>query len=369
VGWRRGFWIPAALCAAGALYCGLRVILAPAPNPPLSPGAARWFLNMHIAGFATCTLAAGCWMAVRQGLFESKRWLVPAAAALALLEMTATAMGVTPEGDPVRYYPRLPALSALAELPAGRMCGWRCLPANLGQMYRLHDIRGYDGSDPPRIVDLLELFKDPSAPASPDYAAVQWLTPVSSPVADMLNLRYLVFRGSPPPGVTPRLQGPDYWVLENPHALPRAFVPRRVEVVNDDARRLALLRSPGFSPNDVAYVESERALGLGPTSGQASIIDETPNRLVVAATLAAPGLLVLSDSWDPGWSARAQERSIPVLRVNHALRGVVLPAGASLVEFRYRPLSFRLGLAAALAVLIALVVQVARAVREPRAVS
>ena len=86
VGWRRGFWIPAALCAAGALYCGRRVLLAPAPNPPLSPGAgAAGFEHAHrrlrdVHGWRRL-LDGRASRAVREQALA-----VPAAAALALLE-------------------------------------------------------------------------------------------------------------------------------------------------------------------------------------------------------------------------------------------------------------------------------------------
>jgi len=33
-----------------------------------------------------------------------------------------------------------------------------------------------------------------------------------------------------------------------------------------------------------------------------------------------------------------------ILRVNHAIRGVMAPAGSGVLEFRYEPASFRLGL-------------------------
>jgi uncharacterized membrane protein YfhO len=35
---------------------------------------------------------------------------------------------------------------------------------------------------------------------------------------------------------------------------------------------------------------------------------------------------------------------VPILRANHALRGVVVPAGDSSIEFRYEPQSFAWGL-------------------------
>ncbi|MCU0728142.1 MAG: hypothetical protein MUE73_20530, partial [Planctomycetes bacterium] len=47
-------------------------------------------------------------------------------------------------------------------------------------------------------------------------------------------------------------------------------------------------------------------------------------------------------------------RETPVLRVNHALRGVVAPAGRARLVLSYEPASFRWGLRAAAAALLLL---------------
>ena len=74
----------------------------------------------------------------------------------------------------------------------------------------------------------------------------------------MLDVRYLIGRGSPPPAVRPAFQGTDYWVIVNSNALPRTFIPHRVETVADDKARLAKLAAEDFNPREVAYVESPR---------------------------------------------------------------------------------------------------------------
>jgi uncharacterized membrane protein YfhO len=84
------------------------------------------------------------------------------------------------------------------------------------------------------------------------------------------------------------------------------------------------------------------------------------------------GLLVLADAWYEGWHAEVDGAELPILRVDHALRGVVLPRGESLVHFEYRPASFRWGVRLALAGLIAILawaVLVARAARTPAGAS
>ena len=59
----------------------------------------------------------------------------------------------------------------------------------------------------------------------------------------------------------------------------------------------------------------------------------------------ADGFLVVTDQFYPGWAATVNGTPTTVLRANVAFRALRLPAGESTVEFRYRPLSIRLGVA------------------------
>jgi len=152
-----------------------------------------------------------------------------------------------------------------------------------------------------------------------------------------------MFRGDPFPGVQPVLQSADYWVLVNSNALPRVFIPRHVEIARDHQSRLQQLAAPKFNPREVAYVESPVDLPAE-CRGSANIVDEIPTRVKVAVNMQTPGLVVLSDLWDTGWRAYLNGESAPILRANHAIRVVVVPAGTASLEFSYEPASFTLGL-------------------------
>jgi uncharacterized membrane protein YfhO len=54
-------------------------------------------------------------------------------------------------------------------------------------------------------------------------------------------------------------------------------------------------------------------------------------------------LLVLTDSWFPGWKATVDGQDAPVERVDYLIRGVVVPAGSHRVELSYEPASWRAG--------------------------
>src|SRR5207237_3471533 len=117
------------------------------------------------------------------------------------------------------------------------------------------DVRGYDAVDPLRLVELLDLVRDPQRSFDVPYARTQWYVPllaeapagdvVLPPLLNMLNVRFLIVRRPPADNVPIYLHTDDYWVLENRSALPRGYVPRRVEVLSDRQDRLTARVSEG----------------------------------------------------------------------------------------------------------------------------
>ena len=77
-----------------------------------------------------------------------------------------------------------------------------------------------------------------------------------------------------------------------------------------------------------------------------------------------PGLVVLADLWDKGWQAYWNGQCVPILRANHAIRGVVVPAGSGRLEFRYAPASFAWGLRLAGLAAVTLLVWLGMALRR-----
>ena len=56
-----------------------------------------------------------------------------------------------------------------------------------------------------------------------------------------------------------------------------------------------------------------------------------------------PGLVVLTDMWDKGWHATMNGEPVPILRTDHALRGVVVPEGTAILKFTYAPANLAWG--------------------------
>jgi uncharacterized membrane protein YfhO len=73
-------------------------------------------------------------------------------------------------------------------------------------------------------------------------------------------------------------------------------------------------------------------------------------------------VLVLGDSDAPGWHATVNGKAQRVARVDQIMRGIVVPAGRSVVVFRYRSRPRDVGAVISLVTLAALVLLAAGAV-------
>jgi hypothetical protein len=368
VSWRRWFWAPAGILAGlcvwqvaravsmpdkyGALYelARSKHPLSRALTPDQYGPEAQWFVVSSAMASICCAVGLGCWAWVR---FRLTRGPV-ALAALAVImcgDMFWFARDRAAQCDPALYYPKIPALAQVAGSTPGRVVGYGCLPAMVSQAAGVRDIQGYDTFDPARLMQLMGRVRNPNYTYAP-YALTQWYEPQGirtpsgirlPPILDMLDVRYVVFRGNPPPGLQPDFASPDYWVMENSNALPRAFVPRHVEAASDESYRLLRLGAPDFDARQTAYVETNLDLP-DVCQGSAEIASETPTRVTLVVKMQTPGLVVLGDLWDPGWRAWLDGRAVPIYRVDHALRGVTLPSGNATLEFRYESASLARGL-------------------------
>ncbi len=136
-------------------------------------------------------------------------------------------------------------------------------------------------------------------------------------------------------------------VYRNEDAWPRAFLAREVRRVKNGEEALGLLERLPRGTGPLALVEAPSSIRLpaaAPEGSDATIVDSEPERVEVRTASPREALLVLSDTYFPGWSARVDGRPSSILPANHLFRAVVVPAGVHTVVFTYRPLSVRLGL-------------------------
>jgi hypothetical protein len=145
----------------------------------------------------------------------------------------------------------------------------------------------------------------------------------------------------------------EYVLLQNRNPLPRAFLVARATPARTPGETLAALEAPGADLRSTALVEGlARPLFSGSPAGQARITRYADQEVVIETDSAATALLVLTDSYWPGWRVTVDDQRTPLYRTDYLYRGVIVPAGKHVVRFWYDPLSFRLGLALTLATLL-----------------
>jgi hypothetical protein len=144
----------------------------------------------------------------------------------------------------------------------------------------------------------------------------------------------------------------------NPNVLPRAYFPKSVSDVASGAASKQALETLDPAAGSVA-LSPHAAIRQDPLA-TASVVAHAESAYQVRYRAASPSLLKLSETWFPGWHATLGSAELPIVSVDHAFMGVVVPAGEGLVAFDYRPRYFRYGLAVSLLAAAALAVIVLR---------
>jgi hypothetical protein len=155
------------------------------------------------------------------------------------------------------------------------------------------------------------------------------LTPVSLPATFVSDTSLLAERA-----VTP-LVG-----LFEVTSSARAWVASGARIVPDDDAVLRALAepAPGMEPWPDALVTAADArplnLPAGGRAARAEVIRASVDRLDIRGE--GPGLLVVSEAWDLGWSAQVDDARAGIVRVNHAEMAVPMGPGLHRVVFSYR---------------------------------
>ena len=359
-------------------------------GPPVPHVALDWGWVL-VGGVAAALVTLAGLLAVRDPDSPRVRRLAAGLAAATLLAelfvLFPSQAIYAPRSDPFRPPPWLALLQpGLAQDPSGRVFGFDAVlyPDTAG-VFGLSDVRTVDGLFVNRYVTYLKSFVFPfvdrfTGDGLPDDTAQ------GNPMFDLLGVRYVLssireldraagagqyrFLGSSG-GVK---------VYENSHGLPRAFVAQDVHEAGDMAGAVSYLQSLGsawpdgttrvdrFDPARQAVVEVAHGSSLPlPTApgnqapGRATrIAYYDSQRVQVDVSAGAPGLLVLTDAYYPGWQATVNGRPVPILATDVAFRGVMLGDAAATVVFTYRSpggdLGWGIPLLAALSVIAVAVV-------------
>ncbi len=161
-------------------------------------------------------------------------------------------------------------------------------------------------------------------------------------------------------------------IWENPRALPRAWWTGAYVVVDGQAEQLERLKGGDIDPGQIAVLgqalpgrspaapvlppggqadhgeQTDRparppAPGPSTAPGTARVLRLTANTRRIEVDAPDEGLLVISETWSPGWQAWVDGRPVRLYGANGMLQAVPVPPGEHRVDLRYRPWSVVLG--------------------------
>ena len=180
---------------------------------------------------------------------------------------------------------------------------------------------------------------------------------LASPLLDLFGIRYVLStsplqHGGQRTGPQLRSARGEFFLYQRATALPRAFVVGSLQQFDRDADVIAAMVEEGFTPRLTALAQRADtstidAATLDAAASQRSVrfVRDHAVDIEIAIGDGPAGLLVLCDTFFPGWTASVDGTDVPVARVDHSMRGVMVPAGAHTVRFRYTAARQQLGLA------------------------
>jgi hypothetical protein len=146
-------------------------------------------------------------------------------------------------------------------------------------------------------------------------------------------------------------------LYRNQHALPQAYIVHNVIPASGPDNALSLITTGTFSPATVAVVETPfiptgiatttdgvvLAPSLEDRQDNLNLQRPNANSVEINVSTTAPGLVVLNDTYYPGWEAFVDGKPTSILRCNYLFRGVFITEGTHKIKFVYLPASFIVG--------------------------
>jgi len=176
----------------------------------------------------------------------------------------------------------------------------------------------------------------------------------------ILNVKYLISLQELPRGpITLIHHSPEYpaWIYRIDRVVPRAYIVSKAIYEKDPKKTLETLAGGKFDPLKIVVTDEIVELpAKGGFTGETKILRDNNHSISLHASLNGTGMLVLADSFYPGWKVYIDGTEAKMIRANYFFRGVLLSAGEHRVEFKYQPRSFTIGMIISLMTLFSIVI-------------
>ena len=235
---------------------------------------------------------------------------------------------------------------------------YRVLPANNAfnethYSYRHKNIMGYHAAKLARSHELMDHYLIAEMGELAEVINSQRIPTYIRPdfkIINMLNARYIIYSDLHPP-------------LKNPYAMGNAWFVEEIKMVDDADAEFEAIET--FDPKQTALVDNRFQAFLPKVNfrpgNQSRIVhnEYQPNYLKYDFESAGDQFVVFSEVYyDKGWNAYIDGELVTHVRANYMLRGLYVPKGKHIIEFKFEPKSYNLGnkvsLASSILLLLAL---------------
>ncbi len=156
-----------------------------------------------------------------------------------------------------------------------------------------------------------------------------------SPTINMLNTKYIIYNPQAQP-------------ILNPYANGNAWFPKEivwVENANEEIEQIGQVDSKTTSVIDQRFKNDiGNVVPSGFAGNSIQLTDYEPNYLKYESTTTSKQLAVFSEMYyNKGWNAYIDGELVPYYRVDYTLRGLVIPEGKHMIEFKFLPKSYFTG--------------------------
>jgi hypothetical protein len=129
-------------------------------------------------------------------------------------------------------------------------------------------------------------------------------------------------------------------VYKHAGVFPRAWAVHQLRQARDANAGSQMIQEHLAEFHDMAFLlEPPPAIDTCGSPDGVELQEHAPNGVRIQARMACRGMVILSDTFFPGWHASIDGSPAAIYEVNEAMRGVVVPAGTHTLTFQYRPFS------------------------------
>lgn len=218
------------------------------------------------------------------------------------------------------------------------------LDPNLNLLYKIPNFGVYESIFPKRTENLKNMV---SSDIQIETKNIK-IGNIAKKILDLYGVKYVIStREIENPNLTKVFESqtiPKYFIYKNETAQGLVYFPKNFFFTPTYESFDRLLASKDTDTGDFVILNSKLPNDISnPSNAKAQIITSTNEKIDIKATLDSSQLLVLTQSYYPGWKAFDNGKEKEIQIVNGGQQAIFLEKGEHQIEFRFDPDNFKIG--------------------------